>query len=56
MTTSRQPSVHYRGAPTRQRIQDPLPRQAVQRGARPTLHLKLKKDVRDESSRLSGAG
>jgi hypothetical protein len=55
MNTPRQPSVHYRGGPPHRRIQHLLLREAVRHGARPILHLKRKKDVRDESARLSGS-
>jgi hypothetical protein len=42
MNTVRQPAVHYRGAPSHERMQHPQPGPAPGQGTRPVLHLKPK--------------
>jgi hypothetical protein len=42
MNILRQPAVHYRGAPSHERMQRPQPGPAPGQGSRPVLHLKKK--------------
>jgi hypothetical protein len=46
MNTLRQPAVHYRGAPSHDRMQQhPQPGPAPGQGSRPVLHLKPKRNA-----------
>jgi hypothetical protein len=46
MNTLRQPAVHYRGAPSHERMQQhPQPGPAPGQGSRPVLHLKPKRNA-----------
>jgi hypothetical protein len=45
MNTLRQPAMHYRGAPSHERMQQPQPGPAPGQGTRPVLHLKPKKNA-----------
>jgi|HubBroStandDraft_6_1064221.scaffolds.fasta_scaffold107223_3 hypothetical protein len=45
MNTLRQLAVHYRGAPSHERMPHPQPGAAPGQGSRPVLHLKPKKNA-----------